>query len=131
MIGKRGFLKIAEAGIAIMIIIASVLISLNKESPQNNPDLSETARDILREISQDKFLRIKALELSEPISSGDVYYFVNSTLPDYLNFEIRICDTDSVCGLSEYRDAEIYSAERIISSDSGPNKKLRLFIWEI
>ena len=49
---KRGFLRIVEAIIAIVLIMGVLFTFYIKSRVQEEPDLSERARDILEEISR-------------------------------------------------------------------------------
>jgi hypothetical protein len=131
---KRGFLRIAEAGIAIMIILTAILINIKDLKSLKEPDYSETARDILKEVANDESLRTEIINAGS--YTPNVESFVDGRLPDYLKFELRGCDINNVCGQSSYQ-GDVYSGERIISAytdiysiGNNPSVKLRLFIWE-
>jgi hypothetical protein len=134
---KKGFLKIVEAMIAILLIAGAILINYSSASSSNQVDYSETARDILKEIADNEIMRGEILSNGVGIvssSSNSMFFdFAKNRIPEYLSFEIRLCSINSVCGVSEYV-GNIYSAERIISSDIYSNinspVKIRLFIWE-
>ena len=128
---KKGFLRIVEASISIFIIMGVLFVFFNQQKAQvqEGADLSERAREILEEAS-------KNITLREAVLAGDndtLNNFFEVKIPEtYLSFEVRICDVDAVCGKSEFREGNIYSGERVISStinELGP-KKIRLFIWE-
>lgn len=127
--GKQGFLRIAEAGVAILIILGAILINYKNLTSLKEPDFSENARDILEEIAKDNNLR------NEILTNQDVNQntkdFVRNNLPNFLEFEIRACTISSVCGQSTYQGS-VFSAERIISSNLQifTPVKLRLFIWQ-
>jgi hypothetical protein len=125
---KKGFLRVVEATISILIIVSAVLVGVNIGIESREPSLSERARDVLREIANDDSLRTEILT-----SSGvpqNVIDFANSRIPALFSFEMRLCDVNEVCGQPTY-NGNVFSAERIISSDLTNNnaKKLRLFIW--
>jgi len=134
---RKGFLKIAEAATAILIIMGALLIGLRSNNSQNQQDLSEMARDILSELAKDNNLR--NLILTNSNVPYQVASFVDARMPNYLSYEIVSCEVNEACGQTSYITGDVYSAERIISSDldiplpSSPNfikpKKLRLFIW--
>ena len=124
---KKGFLRIVEASVAILIIAGVLFLFFTNSSAQTEPNLSEMARDILEEMSKNTSLRENIINSED----GNVIDFVNSRVPGYLEFELRICGIGGACGI-EYIPGNVYSAERIISSTintPGP-KKVRLFIWE-
>jgi hypothetical protein len=135
MVNKKGFLKIVEAGIAVFIVLAAILLNFNNLRNIDEPDYSELSRDILREIAENVNYRTEVLMFNTgDVNSGNVFDFVNGKVPKFLTFELKACDLDDVCGqslLPNY-DGNIYSGERIISTDLNnfDPVKLRLFIWE-
>tara|TARA_Y100000034_G_scaffold113847_1_gene149289 strand:+ start:57 stop:506 length:450 start_codon:yes stop_codon:yes gene_type:complete len=135
---KRGFLKIVEVMISILIIVAAILLNINKSPANNEVDYSEMARDILFEISDDEPYRSEVFkaplgEVLGPSSLQGFIGYIDGRMPDFLDFEVRVCQAQSVCGISNHV-GNVYSAERIISSDIssliGAPVKIRLFIWE-
>ena len=132
MVNRKGFIKIAEVFIAITVILTILVIVYKSEvSEQNTVDLNEVARDVLKEISSIESLRSEVLGAqSNTASMVNTLSFINSSLPDYILFELRSCDLSSACGQSAYV-GNVYSAERIISADTSTFDpiKLRLFLW--
>ena len=118
--------------IAITLILGVIIIVYKNKIPeQKTPDLTETARDILREISVKENLRNEIMNSqSNALLMTNTSYFINNSLPDYILFELRACASSSACGQSIYR-GNVYSAERIISADNSMFSpvKLRLFLW--
>lgn len=132
MVNKRGIARIIELLIAITIISIILLITYRQTLPsQETNDLSENARDILSEISTIDNLRNEVVANQLNVSAMTMTLaYINSSLPDYINFELRACIITSSCGQSNYV-GDVYSAERIISTNRtsfGP-VKLRLFVW--
>ena len=125
---KRGFLKIMEASIAIVIILSVLFVLYNRNQATNEVDLSESARSILGEMS-------KSVVLREAVITQDketVEDFVSSKIPEgFLEHEVRICEINEVCGMSHFIEKDVYVGERVISStlNSIESKKVRLFIW--
>lgn len=132
MVKKKGVIRIVELLIAITLISIILLITYRQPIPgQKTEDLSETARDILAEISVVEGLRNEVVLSQTNVSNMvNTTAFINNSLPDYINFELRACVLSSACGQSSYV-GNVFSAERIISSSKdnfGPIK-LRLFLW--
>lgn len=128
MKNKKGWIKIVEAFMAV-IILASVMLTIYAKQPTRtmNQEIIKIEDSILNEISQNEVLRQNVLDENE-IS---ITLFIQSKIPVNLNFTARICQIDDICGLDVYRK-EVYARERIISStlkEFAP-KKLRLFVWE-
>ena len=132
MVNQKGIARIIELLIAITIISIILLITYKQGLPsQETQDLSEDARDILSEISTIDNLRDEVVSNQVNVSlMVNTLAFINSSLPDYIEFELRACIITSSCGQSNYV-GDVYSAERIISASKdefGPIK-LRLFLW--
>ncbi len=125
---KKGIIKIIEASVAILIVASILFISYNKSVVGRTTDYSENARDILEELANDVSLR------EEVLTSGTVSSFIASKLPTHLNYEAIICEVNAACGISSLPNGDVYSAERIISTNvDSPSflpKKIRLFLWE-
>ena len=127
---RRGFLRIVEATIAIVIVLGVMFVFFTQARTQEGIDYSERARNILEEVSKNPVLRTAVLnnEVEE------VKDFVDGKIPEqYLEHEVKICEVNDACGKSEYTEGDVYSAERIISAtiDTLGPKKIRLFIWRL
>lgn len=132
MVNKKGFIRIAEVMVAITLILGVIIIVYKNRAPeQKTPDFTETARDILREISVKENLRNEIMTAqNNVVQMTSTTLFINHSLPDYFLFELRACVANSACGQSVYR-GDVYSAERIISANNSKFSpvKLRLFLW--
>lgn len=121
-----------ELLIAIIIISAILIITYKQNIPsQETQDLAEQARDILSEISTIDNLRDEVIASNVNVSNmPNTIAYINSTLPDYILFELRACIVSSSCGQLTYV-GDVYSAERIISASRSEFDpvKLRLFLW--
>lgn len=129
MENKKAWLRIVEAFTAVLII-ASVLIIIAARQPKQDrtENIHEMQRAILEQISLNDTLRGEILqEKDDKIKS-----FVEKTLPVYLNFTIRICEVDEICGMTFYIEREIYGDEILITSNLTfySPKKLKFFVWE-
>lgn len=129
MKGKKGWLRIAEAFIAIALIasVLAVLYTRTIENPKQREEIYKLHGAILDEISLDQRLRQDVLDSK----NESIENFVSTRTPAGFNFTVRICDIDDICGLQFYRE-EIFSSERIISStlqDYHP-KKVKIFMWQ-
>lgn len=128
MVNRKGFIKIVEATIAIMIIMTVFLITFSKNKNVNEIDYSEEARTILDEIANNFTFRTDLIQ--SRVVTNDLTNFLDKRVKQPLNYEIRTCDVSSACGQSTYQGV-VYSAERIISSDIKTLNpiKVRLFLW--
>jgi hypothetical protein len=126
VMNKKGIIKIIEASVAILIVASILFISYNKSVVGRTTDYSENARDILEELANNVSLRNVVL------GNGNVDSFIDSKLPTHLNYEARICEVNAACGISSLPSGDVYSGERIISSNLSiyDPKKVRLFLWE-
>lgn len=108
-----------------------IITYIQNKPEQNSQDISEVARDILNEIASNKVLRTEVI-ISQ--TNTDLMFqtinFINNSLPDSLNFELRACEASNACGQSSFV-GDVYSAERIIGATTTAfnTVKLRLFIW--
>ena len=136
---KKGFLRIIEASIAIVLIMGVLFTFYIKDRVQEEPDLSERARDILEEISRNATLRGEILNYDtqaedppDPIPDNVNASVIMRIPENYLRYEVKICEVLDVCGKSEYFAGNVYTGERIISSNitNIDTKKIKLFIWQ-
>ncbi len=129
---KRAFMKIVEAFIAIMLIMAAVLMIISRSSPEENrEELTQTGERILKFISEDENLMSQALmNNTEGINKT-----IAQLVPATINFYVNICYYNSVCpnnnadSLRKY----VYSTQILIPGNltlSNPKTKLKLFFWE-
>lgn len=126
MKNKRGWIRIVEAFIAIMLIMA-VLLSIYSISVKDNDNIVKLIDTILDEIANNNQLRQDVLTGN----SENLNEFVRQRIPNVMNFTIKICEIEDVCNLPEYKP-DVYARERIISStlkEYGP-KKIKIFAWE-
>jgi hypothetical protein len=151
MVNKKGWLRIIEATIAVLIIFGVLLtISANKGG-YKEADLSERASEILVELSRDTAIRASVVSYNTTNLSNDfvtksnnegvinrMNMFMESQLKGQnIKYAIKICDPLEICPLESYpKDARegIYANERIIVP--GPYetnftiKKVKVFLWK-
>ena len=143
MRGKRGFLRILEAFIAILIIAGAMTFIYVKEIPGKNQkeDILNLERIILETITNDAQLRQAVLNgFGNTESAEGNRTLINSTIaklvPQGYTFLFKICNLDEICGLDQrssfYTKNEIYSERSSVSStlETYDPKKIRLFMWE-
>ena len=133
MVNKRGWMRVAEACIAILIVLAMLLI-LNRTRVSEGPaDLTTTIPPILDEIARIESFRQKIISEDSGIQT-ELDTFVKGRLPQLgVEFKLLICATTDPCTLVSPPTKDVYTDERIIGSalaDSHSNpKRLRLFVW--
>lgn len=148
MVNKKGWLRIIEATVAILIVLGAILIIVGNRTFHSSTDLTSEAREILIEIASNVSLRKEVLSYEISPSSEEqtlkneeiqktVIRYINQSL-GRLDFKyvLKICATDEVCYLENYPSGteEIFAAERIISTnltvENYNPKKIKLFIWK-
>lgn len=137
MVNKKGFLRIVEATIAILLIfVALVFLSGQREGVQSR-DVGEVVPPLMDEISRNLSFREKVA------GGGDeevIENYVEKTLKlkipsSALNVSVEVCNLTEVCFLDPYPDTEsdIYSSERIVSGSiknkTFEPKKIKVFVW--
>lgn len=138
MVNKRGWLRIIEAGIGVLIIIGVLLIINHSKASSSGFDLSKELSKALEEISQDKALRVKIVS-GNMNAEADIENFANTKIGRAnIAYKAKVCDVGAECALesSIAKDKDIWSAERIISINvdntaqySAP-KRVRIFAWK-
>jgi len=127
---KRGWIRIFEAVIAIMILMgfAAFLITKQMEKPDFSASVHALLSTVLEESSGNLAVRQAVFEKNETYISN----FISSRLPAGLNFTISICDTTGPCLLPISKPGvEIYADDILISTDlkTYAPAKLALFAW--
>ncbi len=131
MNNKRGWIRIAEAVIAIMILFSVLLVISSKQSSDEvdiSEQISELQLSALQEISDNQELRKAALDNDETILEEHARKF----FPPEFKVKIKICEpNDYTCSLDTKINSDVFVEERIISStltQYNP-RKVRLFVW--
>jgi len=140
---KKGWIRIVEAFVAILLVTGVLLVVINK-GYIGKKDISakvyETELSILREIQSNTTLRDSILQAGTPPIKWedenfppDVKSKISDRVPSYLNCEAQICEMDKICMLDEYPDKDIYAQSVAITvtlttPDFDP-RQLKLFCW--
>ena len=145
---RRGWIKILEAFIAILLVAGVLLIVINKEYI-GEKDISSQVYDveisILREIQLNATLRDYVLNVNAenlPVEwkddnfPQDIKDKIDSRKPNYLNCEAKICWLNESCELTEYPKENIYAQAAAITTtletpEEEQLKQLKLFCWAI
>lgn len=130
---KRGWLRIVEASVAVIIILSVLFVVYQRQTSIDAGNFDERVRSILDEAAQNETIR-RGILTSSSNAQGDLDSFVRSRLPESsLNFEARICGVNDACGKSNYTSSSVYAVERIFAafptSENIEAKKVRLFVW--
>jgi hypothetical protein len=138
MVNKRGFLRVVEATIAVIIIlVAFVFLSAQRAAPESR-DVGTVLPGLLDEVARNLTLREEvAGNYDEDSVESSIELTLNAKLENpSVNLAVEICNiTEVVCFLEPYPDTEsdIFASERVISSsikDENFNpKKVKVFLW--
>ena len=138
---KRGWIKIIEAFLAVILLASIILVVLDKQN--NAVDVSPTVHDaeilILRSMELNKQIRSEILSTSGNLGWTEF----NSTLPltkakiqsltpASLNCEASACNPFALCASEKIEKDNVYSDSIIISSELTVNnpRLLKIFCWE-
>jgi len=137
---KKGWIKIVEAFIAILLVSGVLLVVINR-GYVGRTDISEQVNQvqlsILREIELDNELREDILETKTKLDGGwkvpeSVVQKIQSRLPDYLTCTSKICELNKICEAKNVPlDKDIY-AQPVAIATEGDNpefRQLKLFCW--
>ncbi len=127
---KKGWLRIIEAFIAVLIVTSVLTILVTRQQRQQNEvqQIYEMQRNILKQISLNETLRSEILQEKKDSTEN----FIREVLPFYWNFTIKICEVSEFCGMPFSVDKDVYADEILITSNLtyyNP-RKLKFFIWE-
>jgi hypothetical protein len=134
MVNNRGWLRIVEASIAVIIILG-VLITVNSSNKQTSSgDLSEKITSLLEEIASNYTLRDLIVK-NGANSEGAIMGFLKAHVTNpSVNYTVKVCPIeDAICPLERYPSQEVFVQERVISSvlgDISP-KRVKIFMWKI
>lgn len=132
--GKRGWLRILEAVIAVLILSSVLVVLYTNKTPQRDESsiIYNLQVKILDGIASNANLRNATLYSNETYIESDLDDYVDSKVPKNYNYSIRVCSLSNTdCSLQYTWAGEIYAEDRIISSNLEvyEPKFLRLFIW--
>jgi hypothetical protein len=137
VINNKGFMRVVEATVAVLIVLG-VLLILGGRSQQNVEDNTrEELSVLLEEISQNNSLRIQILSgASEEELEVELGDFVRQRIDSaFLNSSVEICEINEPCYLEPFPDTEgeVLAEERIIGAtireQNFAPKKLKVFVW--
>jgi len=135
MKNKKGWIRITEAVVAILIMASVLIVLYANKTPQVSFSayVSDLQLRILGSVADHPTMRNEVLKAPERVVDGPLYVFINDSIPSNFNFAIRVCAlSNSTCLLGESLNQEVFVEDRIISSNltTYAPKMLRLFMWE-
>jgi len=153
MKNKRGWMRILEATIAVMIVSGVLVVVYSRQVDRGIAPTDyfySLQWQILADISSRSDLRLAVLNVdNEGSADGNfsvINDFVNASVPEAFGYSLRVCDlgddTDFCKMDSETYvatlDRDVFVEDIVVSSELGNGdnrvigaKKLRFFIWEL
>lgn len=127
---KKGWLRIMEAVIAILIVFGVVIYVVSKQNytPDRTQEIYEKADYVLEIISKNDTLRQMFIDDQKDKLEQEI----SKLMPASWNFSTCIVSNILlICSTPTPRDKEVYVKEVLIVStiQKYSPKKLRLFIW--
>jgi len=130
---RRAWIRILEAFLAILLIIGSVLVIINRKAPEANisDEIYAKQRQILDIISKNDSLRSDIL-VGKNVSVSQA---ISKLAPNSWNFTINICNINDMCanpiGSEILYEKNVYAIEVLVTSNLTyySPKKLRFFVW--
>lgn len=145
---KKGFVKIIEASIAVLIIASILLILINQNVSQTE-DIEERIYDIqdsvFREIQLNDSLREEIVNVEdsdlpvewEEFDDGIVPELegiknkIETRIPSNLECVAKLCNPSNNCELNEDIEENVYSRDLILAAtlETYNPRRLKLFCW--
>ncbi|MDP2628799.1 MAG: hypothetical protein Q8P15_02795 [Nanoarchaeota archaeon] len=139
MKNKKGWIRVLEVFVALMMITAVALIVVNrdyKEKEDFSPKIYSIEIGTLRKIQLDDFLRKEILEIEElPVELKDFSEILKSEveagIPSYLNCDAQICEVNDDCKKELLTEEDVYVQSVILMANSETYKPttLKMFCW--
>lgn len=136
---KRGWIRIIEAFIAILLICGILFVSLDsgRVIGGETRKIYSMEQSMLKEVQLDKVSREEILGFTVLPSEWDAFSHelknqIGKRKLNYIDCKGKICALDDLCELEELPEENIYVQEIAIFADSvdyNP-RKLKLFCWE-
>jgi len=140
MKNKRGWIRIVEAFVAILLVMGIILVLLDEgqiKKQDSSEEIYEIENLILRNIQENNSLRQEVLDSELPINSSNPSFSVlinnsiNKHKPSYLNCFAKICEINKNCIYENNFELDVYVRSAIISADLNEHKpkQLKLFCF--
>jgi hypothetical protein len=135
MVNKKGWVRLVEVFVAVMLIIGLVLIIVSNRDysvKDYSEEIYESQFNLLREIQTDDSFRTEILNSVIPLESEDFSTNLEEKIDSVEGYDCvaKICDLNSECE-REIDESEIFV--RTIAITSSLNKydsrQLKLFCW--
>jgi hypothetical protein len=133
---KRGWIRITEAVVAILIMASVLIVMYTNDTPSLSYSdyVFNLQTRILMDVADRADLRNATLYSNEPDLHPKLKEYFDSSIPSNFNYTVVVCSLSaSVCSADLTSvEKEIFVEDRIISSnlEKYDPKMLRLYIWE-
>jgi hypothetical protein len=140
MKNKKGWLRVVEAFLAILMIGGVILIIINQNTEGEKQDLFgiyENELVILREVQLNAALRSSILmisdsslpvELNDSAFPQDVEDKIENKIPPYLTCNAKICDINQECIANLSSTSDVYTKQSLIFANLQVNNPRKLAI---
>ncbi len=132
---KRGWVKIVEAFVAILLIAGVVLTLLNRgqDLQDYSKEIYEVEESILFQIQTDEILRNNVVSAG-PLPTdapASIENFIDNNIPPHLICNGRVCDLNDRCGFSGTIDKDVYAKSVAITGTQTTYnpRQLKIFCW--
>lgn len=140
---KKGWIRIVEAFIAILLIAGVLLTLINRGYiAGKNPaekiysfqlytlreiELNDDLRDIILNIPNED-LSLESDNINFP---SEVNNSISSRTPNYLECKSKICPAEEICSLKKYVEKNVYAQAVIISANLTlyDPRQIKIFCW--
>lgn len=137
MVNKKGFMRIVEATIAVILILTSLVFLSSQRDFQENRDIGLVLPSLLEEVARNLTMREEvAGSVDEEVIEKNVEVALKSRINSPLvNISVELCNSTEVCFLEPYpnTDEDIFSSERVIGGSirnkTTETKRIRVFMW--
>ncbi len=141
---KKGWIRIVEVFVAILLITGVLMVVINKgylKKSNLSYDAYNSESYILQDVEMNETLRTAILGTTGEIiwsnfesnGLGAVVDVINSEIPNYLNCNGQICGLNETCILPESVNStgDVYASSIVIAAnfDTYNPRQLKLFCW--
>jgi hypothetical protein len=126
--GKKGYIYTLESGIAISIVVISVVLILSSQrasQPLSPALVKQQGIDALKYMDEEGDLRL--LVYTE--NTNEIRNRIRALIPSIISVAVDVCDTD--CSTSLPSEKSVISVDYYVVGyrDVFFNKKVRLWLW--
>ncbi len=130
---KKGWIRIVEASVSILIIFSVLLVVSRNSTTSQNTDLTSSITPMLDEIARNVTLREQIIQQGNASIPALEQFISKRIIQSNIKFDVNVCSPDAICSMSSYPAGatNIYSSERILSSTLNvySPKKVKIFLW--